>query len=245
MKDYTGYLICTDLDGTFVDKNGKLVEKNLEAIDEYMKCGGLFTVSTGRSAEYLAKTYGESIKINTHLICLNGTMIFDTQNKSILYKKCIDKTKLMGLEQYIKYTVRTHFHTANKPYESLLEIPKEEGLHKIVFVSETVLDCLKLRERLEARYGSFCDFNRSWDTGLEMLPKGSGKGDSIKKLREILGNRAKTIIAVGDYENDLTMLKEADIGVAVSNAADFVKAAADKITVSCEEGAIAKIIEEL
>ena len=41
MGKYSGYLICTDLDGTFVDDRGELIEKNLKAAEEYMKEGVL------------------------------------------------------------------------------------------------------------------------------------------------------------------------------------------------------------
>ena len=55
----------------------------------------------------------------------------------------------------------------------------------------------------------------------------------------------KNTIAVGDYDNDITMLKAAGVGYAVANATAAAKAAADKITVSNEDHAIAKIISEL
>ncbi len=245
MADFSGYLICSDLDGTFVDNEGNLVERNLIALEKFMANGGLFTVSTGRAAHYIKNTYGDRLKINTHLICLNGTMIFDTKNNEIIYSRHINKSDLADIDDYVNKGERVYFHTGSQPYTAILDIPEGEKLHKIVIVSETAEACLDLRARLENRYGDVCDFNRSWNTGLEILPKGAGKGDCVKKLREILGDRVKTVIAVGDYENDLTMIKEADIGVAVANGADFVKAVADKITVSNSEGAIAKIIEEM
>ncbi len=245
MKDYRGYLICSDLDGTFIDNCSNLIEKNLDALDDYMKNGGLFTVSTGRAAHYLKENYGDRLKINTYLICLNGTMIYDTETDKIIYSRYMDKSALSDINDYFENIEGAYFHTENMPYTNFFQIPENEELHKVVFVSRTVEECFDLRKRLEERYGDICDFNRSWATGLEMLPKGAGKGDCVKKLREILGNKVKTVIAVGDFENDLTMIKEADIGVAVENAADFVKAEADKITVSNEDGAIAKIIEEL
>ena len=52
-------------------------------------------------------------------------------------------------------------------------------------------------------------------------------------------------MCVGDFENDISMIKEADIGYAVGNAADELKAVADRITVNAADGAIAKIIYEI
>ena len=55
----------------------------------------------------------------------------------------------------------------------------------------------------------------------------------------------KNTIAVGDYNNDIAMVKAAGVGYAVANAVDELKAVADKITVSNNEHAIARIIKEI
>ena len=52
-------------------------------------------------------------------------------------------------------------------------------------------------------------------------------------------------IAVGDNENDISMIKEAKIGIAVGNALDIVKESADLVTVTNDENAIAEIIYDL
>ena len=62
---------------------------------------------------------------------------------------------------------------------------------------------------------------------------------------KILGLDPQKTVAVGDYDNDVGMLRAAKLGVAVANASPAAKAAADHITVSNEEHAIAKIISDL
>ena len=89
------------------------------------------------------------------------------------------------------------------------------------------------------------DFIRSEHSLYEILPKGVSKGNLLLKLADLLGIDRNKTIAVGDYDNDISMVKCAGIGYAVSNARDSVKEVADKITVSNEENAIAAIIEEL
>ena len=91
------------------------------------------------------------------------------------------------------------------------------------------------------------EFNilRSDEIYYEILPKNSSKGNLLEKLAEILGVDMKNTIAVGDNDNDISMLETAGTGYAVSNASQGAKEAADIITVSNEEHAIAKIIEEL
>ena len=84
---------------------------------------------------------------------------------------------------------------------------------------------------------------RSFRRGLEILSLENTKGAAIKKLASHLGTQLT--VAVGDYENDISMLREADVGYAVENAADEVKKNAAKITVACENSAIAKVIKDI
>ena len=64
-----------------------------------------------------------------------------------------------------------------------------------------------------------------------------------KTMKNLPGVRLT--VAAGDFENDLSLIAEADVGYAVANASEEVRAAADRITVSCGEHAIARIVEEL
>ena len=69
------------------------------------------------------------------------------------------------------------------------------------------------------------------------------KGVALRQLAEYLGVPMSATMAVGDGLNDLTMLREAGIGVAMANACDEAKAAADVITESCDEDGVARAIE--
>ena len=77
------------------------------------------------------------------------------------------------------------------------------------------------------------------------MPGGIGKGTSVAKLCEHLEIDINKTIAVGDYNNDISMFRAAKVGVAVANACEDAKKAADVITVSNEEHAIAKVISDL
>jgi hydroxymethylpyrimidine pyrophosphatase-like HAD family hydrolase len=68
---------------------------------------------------------------------------------------------------------------------------------------------------------------------------------AVNALREMLGNGIHTVVCAGDYENDISMLRVADISYAVGNAVPAVKAVAMRQTIPCGEGAIAQIIQEL
>ena len=127
------------------------------------------------------------------------------------------------------------------------DVDKADLPHKVIFVFETEEMTLRAKERARKQFPDRT-FERSWPCGLELLPPGSGKGGAVRRLREILareGRPVKKVICAGDYENDASMLRVADIGYATANATKECLAAADRITVSCDEHAIAVIIREL
>ena len=122
----------------------------------------------------------------------------------------------------------------------------QEPVLKVVFGHEEDEQILALRDLLNhhpdaARY----DVIRSERTLYEILPKGASKGMVLGKMAELLGISPDKTIAVGDYNNDISMVKAAKVGFAVANAVPEVKAVADYLTVSNDESAIAAIVDML
>ena len=80
---------------------------------------------------------------------------------------------------------------------------------------------------------------------IEISPYGSGKENALAKLAGSLGIAPDEIVAMGDADNDEGMLKEVGCGVAMGNASDKCKAAADFITSSNDEDGVAAAIKKL
>lgn len=79
---------------------------------------------------------------------------------------------------------------------------------------------------------------------IEFTAKGIDKGNALSKVLVPMGYKPEEMIAFGDSQNDISMLEFAGVGVAMDNAADEVKAIADKITLSNEDDGIAYIIND-
>ena len=79
---------------------------------------------------------------------------------------------------------------------------------------------------------------------LEILPPGIDKAYGLEKLIYTLGMQREEVIACGDGYNDITMLQFAGLGVAMENAQEATKKAADYITLSNDEDGIAHVIEK-
>ena len=267
MKKFEGILICTDLDGTLLNNDKKVSSENIEAINYFKDNGGLFTFITGRMPYYSSEIY-EVIEPNAPFGCINGGGLYDHRTGKYVWHAqnftedvfeligCVEKNVPSIGIQVVAYE-RTYFALDNEATEKFRRrtgvphIKKHyrdvtEPIAKIVFADydsnnlEKVDDCLKSHP-LAQNYG----FMRSEETLYEILPKGIDKGTVLLKMAEILGIDRKKTVAVGDYDNDIGMLKAAGAGVAVANASENAKSAAKYITVSNEEHAIAKIISDI
>ncbi len=86
--------------------------------------------------------------------------------------------------------------------------------------------------------------SRSWSLGVEFNPCGGTKGDALDFIKDRLGN-IHTSVGIGDYDNDLTLIQHADLGVAVENAVPELKMAADWVVKPCSECAVRDLIERL
>ncbi len=245
MGKYDGILICSDLDGTLCDSNKEFSGENIDALNYFIQNGGRFSLSTGRSPQYAKKLEEKGIYCNAPIIALNGAMIYDISNEKILYHNPMDFEKISSIKEFVEeneiYCHDILFHSKN----TVDSYEKIEGriLYKVVFACKTCESAKILRNNLEKKYSQDFSIINSWDTGVEILDKKSTKGECILKMREFLD--IDKIVSVGDYENDISMLRNADISYAVANAIPEVKEAATKVTVSNDENALAVIISEL
>ena len=88
----------------------------------------------------------------------------------------------------------------------------------------------RFRRAVLEKYSDILDSMYSNDYYLELIPKNSGKGNALIRLRDILGIKPENVIAAGDGENDISMIKAAGVGVAMLNAPENVQAIADVVT---------------
>ena len=267
MNKFDGILICTDLDGTLIKNDGSISEENLQAIEYFKQNGGLFTFVTGRMP-VTSQKYLDTVKPNAPVGCINGGGLYDYDKKCFLETtelnksafeiiKCVDEN-LDGISVQINTPGPLYYYKDNPAMVNFRK--REDTAYNPCHyndIKETVLKCIFAEDDEERMQkimhlatshplANEFDFIRSQTDLFEILPKGVNKSKSIIKLEKYLGIKNKNIIAAGDYYNDIEMLKAAGLGIAVKNARDEVKKAADYVLdVTNEEHAIAKIIELL
>ncbi len=266
MGKFDGILICTDLDGTLYNNEKTISKENKQAIEYFKREGGYFTFITGRMPSYSADAF-RAVNPNTPYGCINGGGLYDGYAATYVWTHELSKSifdLIEFAEQHLP-TIGIQVCTFDKTYFSndndatarfrartgephLIRPYREvtEPIGKIIFASEIEDELTALAGLLthHSLADSF-DFVRSERTLFEVLPKGVNKGLALSKLADFLKVDMKKTVAIGDYDNDIAMIQAAGLGIAVANARPEVLAAADHVTVSNEEHAIAKVIESL
>lgn len=249
MGKFDGFLICSDLDGTFW--RGDDGRKNFEAVKYFTKNGGHFAVTTGRNISHLKENKLDSI-VNAPCCLLNGSIIYDYSEDKTIWEKQVEYTLCEFLEAikpvaqevteftmfgkenvFFKYTDIPENLLNMHSYKMLCMFENCEAADKFV-TATTAMDFFKANSYI----------SKSWDIGVEFNPIDATKGTAIEYIKRHLGS-IHTSIGIGDYDNDIPLLKCADIGVAVGNAVDGVKKVADFTVNPCTEAAIKDLIEKI
>ena len=274
MAKFDGVLLCSDIDGTLVSRG--IPEENCKAIKYFQDNGGRFTICTGRYLDFFDKythlvTLNAPVIVMNGAIILDketgkelfvcplsadpGKMVTDAL-REIPYLKAAHVYP-EGNFTIVKLTEEGDFEVSYiagdglppkrakdaRELNELFGYPENVRVYKIVFAVDTE----RSDDAKAALLDLFRDFSvfRSWINGVEVQSPLADKGKGARMLADILGD-VKLLVCAGDYENDISMVEEADIGYAVANAHPALKAVADRVTkAACAEGAIAEIIYDL
>lgn len=253
MGKFDSILLAADWDGTMYTGT-EVPAKNADAIRYFQAEGGLFTICSGRFYPFLS-SFADQVKPNTYLITLNGACIVHPQTKELLYESTLSPSFVSLLDEFLQK--RGWFHTitvyekgktesfafAARNYATVRHMLCEREYYKVLMVSDREAEAREAVEHVNSLSLDGLMGTRSWTISAEILDGRNTKGAALRRVAGEVG--AELVVAVGDYENDISMPEAADISYTVANAADAVKAVADRITVSVSEGAIAAIIEDL
>ena len=271
---YDQAAILTDLDGTLFNSRGEVTRENRAAIREFIAGGGLFAVATGREPRN-ARRFLPDVPVNGPSICLNGAAIFDFVHRRYISAvpmdmdaardvllHCLEKDWPLDLQVYttdgIYYAspleiadpgfLRIHQPTTCLPMDQLLQ----KTWIKTVFLEREVDALAPMRDYLK---------EKDYDTRLslvegitdmvkigkyqELLPQNVNKSTGVAAIRKLPVYAGRTLIAVGDYWNDMELLEAADIPCCPENAIDEVKAVCAHILPSHNDDPIAALIRDV
>lgn len=260
-------LLVLDLDGTLTNTKKEITTRNREILIQTQQQGTRLVLASGRPTYGIAPLADElqMSQFDGYILSYNGGEIIDWKSKEILYANVLPDTVIPLLYECAK---RNKLTILTYDKECIVtENPEDEYVKKEAFLNRMeirkstdfltdihlpVPKCLivgdpdkliavesELSIRLQGQISAY----RSEPYFLELVPLGIDKAQSLTVLLEKLDMKREEMVAVGDGYNDLSMIKFAGLGVAMANAQEPVKKAADYITLSNDEDGVAAVVE--
>ncbi len=255
-------ILISDMDGTLLDSQKRISQKNLNAILDFQKRGGIFTVATGRSMVGM-RPYYRTMDLRVPVILYNGSCIFDTRENKMIWlemlpesiKACVRTLAAefpkLGIQAISESEIYAYHSTPafvesmrreNLPYvevKSLEEFPKNwiktEMTTDLICPDE--LDCY-----LENTVPVGCRWLAAGDNAREIMPANVSKGGAARQYLELLKLSGRVLCCIGDHNNDYEMIQTADVGFAVGNALEYIKETADFVVSDNDQDAVAEAI---
>lgn len=267
-------LIALDLDGTLLNSKKQLSKENRKALTECIENGILVVPCTGRTADGIPSEIKDIDGIR-YAIATNGAVIHDLKENAVLDTRMLTWEKAMELLEFVdNYPVMYDPYiegrgiTEPKFFENLSDYCLTDALQDLVKKTRdlhpSIIDYVRNirkpvekinlffpdmegRARLRAELNKQADIlvTSSIPNNLEINALGASKGEAIHRLADLLGiDRAQTM-AIGDGENDFTMIRMAGVGVAMKNASEELQAEANYVTETNDDDGVAAAIYRL
>ena len=266
-------LFVADMDGTLLNDNKKISDKNIQTIKKLQDFGIRFAVATGRH-DSMIKSYLKHLDLHVPVISCNGAVVREPFSDQIFLSEALPREQSLDVidickERQADFHIYGHesifgeklshkmlyYHNLNKT------LPPEERT-KLVTVSDSKDIVLNESEPLY-KFLIISDKNRgllditdrlaeidgltvcqSMPTLCDVMKEGITKAYALQKLSESLGIKRNEIVAIGDQYNDIDLIEYAGLGIAVANAEDALKEKADIVTISNNnEDAVSEAIE--
>ena len=266
-------LVVIDIDGTLLNSDGLLSAENKLAIQKAQEKNVQIVLCTGRpirSAAYLLEEL-DLLEEDDLIITSNGGLIQKAKTGKILHQVTFNREESLDIYRLgQKLQMPVTFIDLNYVYEPEYpaglesiytggKVQQENGLKFVNIDIACLPDPFEIHQILMSRpeeeldavipripkiYHERYNIYRSLSFILEFLPKQVDKGSAMQILAERLGLERDQIMGIGDRENDLTLVKNAGLGVAMGNAIDEVKEVSDYITKSNDHHGVAHAIQK-
>lgn len=261
-------ILVLDLDGTLTNSQKEVSPKTREAIMKMQQAGHIVALASGRPTEGI-RQIAELLELKTYggyILAFNGARIIDCRTGEVVFQQTLDHQYLRELynaavkyglslftyqdqwaisattvNEYAEFEARINHLTIRQveDFPSYVTFP----INKCLFSGDPK-DIKQCEDELLASLGDRLSIFKSEDFFLEIMAQNIDKAASLDRLVQQLGIRKEDVICCGDGYNDISMIRYAGVGVAMANAKDVVKEAADVITGSNDEDGLVPVIEK-
>lgn len=261
-------IIAVDIDGTLLNSKKEISPRTKKSLIGAQEKGNIVVIASGRDFSGV-KRYADILKLDIFdglVSSNNGCLITNYKNGNLIVnhslsiqeaKEILAFSKDLNCNPILFKDGKIISDIDNEIVRYTCEINKMD-----LVVSENIYDNLDFRpnnivfchiepevltkvyEEINEKYSRDYSFVKSTIYHCEIMPKGINKGSSLIDIASYYKIDIENVIAFGDEGNDLDMIKKAGVGVAMGNAIDEVKEAADYITLSNDEDGIADYLEK-
>ena len=265
-------LIALDLDGTLLNSQLEIREDSIASIRQADALGIKVLIVTGRH-HTAARYYWHQLGINTPAICCNGAYVYDfcedvllpggspltkAQAHEVLrLSKALNIPSLVYTTEHINYesggfdkfylldwakTLPVALRPEIRAVDSLInEIEQAPTVWKLISFNDDPVLLDELADKVRETLGLSCE--RSGKKHLDIMSANVNKGKRLTDLIRHYGISPDEVIAFGDQQNDIQMLKMAGMGVAMGNGIGELRNFADWVTASNNEGGVALALQ--
>ncbi len=257
-------LIAVDLDGTLFVEEDAIDSRVIHTLRDFACNGTYVTIATGRMFQSASK-FADLIGANAPVICYNGAMIRDHRDGAVHRHRPVQPAAALAVLSFAR-EAKVHLNAyindqavieslnrhpriatwlASVPHRKVDDLAEElaTGATKLSLVvkAEQALDLL--REAKESLAGYDLAFSRSLPTYIEITDRQATKGTALVELARLCEVDVSETMVFGDSQNDLPMFAVAGLAVAMANAPDEIRQAADEIAGHVNDGGVATFLE--
>lgn len=262
----TSKALILDIDGTLTNSQKEITPATKAAIQELLKRGEKVILASGRPTPGMRR-YEEELELQKYggyLLSFNGARIIECSSGEIVCQNLLPLTILPGLYRFAEkngcglITYLGDEVISAFPRDQYVELearinglPIREVDNFVDFVDFDINKCLmtappekaeSLERELREKYGAVASIYRSEPFFIEIMPQNVDKAASLDKMLPVIGVGREETVCCGDGFNDISMIRYAGVGVAMGNAQQAVKDAADYITATNDEDGLVEVI---
>ncbi len=262
-------LVALDVDGTLLNSRKEIAPETLQAISRVCAAGKDVAFATGRAVPELQDQITDLPMIR-YAVFASGAGLYDIREKRAFGLRSIPEAQIRRIlslvrekevmpqivlpdrdiiqRSHMEHLESFHMGIYRPMYEKAMTLVSDiyafaeacrEPVLKINLYHTEVPERVRTRQQLECPE---LELVYSEVTSVECSAAGVSKGSGLERLCGLLGLSPAESIAVGDAENDIPMLRSAGLGVAMGNAPDHVKAAANRVVSDLDHGGCAQAV---
>lgn len=262
-------LIAMDLDGTLNNVQKQITEQTKEALMEAQRKGVRLALASARPSPGLFRER-DALRLQDYngiLMSYNGGRIVSAADNRVMFETTMDReaarSVLRALEEmpvtpilddgvrfYVtdKNAYKVEYECRNNCMSCIEKENLADFLHFApvkLLMSVREAEIAAVQRQIAAMLPENLTVVQTAAFYLEVIPRAINKGQGIRDICRMTGILPEETIAFGDAENDIAMLQRAGVGVAMGNADEKVKAAADRVTLSNNRDGIAVALRAL